>query len=257
MQGDGKILRGGDFATVGGTTLTRLMRLNSDGSLETSFNPNFKGIAYSVAVQADEKILVGGAFTTAGVSNRNRIARLNGDGSLDTNFNPNVSSTVQGAAVQADGLILLGGNFTSVGGLNRTNVARLQNDAAKQSLTAPTANRIEWLRGGTSPEAPAVSCGFSTDSGVNWIALGGAGQLPTRGGGRVLRAVLRLQQKPRRQRDAPVSPHSSARREAHRGLEGRTAGRAETIQAAVTRGRVEHLLTSADGHVHAFYLRNI
>lgn len=143
MQGDGRILRGDDFATVGATTRNRFSRLNTNGSLETSFDPNVNGNVLGLAVQADGKIIFNGAFTTAGVSNRNRIARLNGDGSLDTNFNPNVSSTVQGVAVQADGLILLGGNFTSVGGLNLTNVARLQNDAATKSLAAPTANRIE------------------------------------------------------------------------------------------------------------------
>jgi len=146
LQVDGKILRGEDFATVGATTRNRFARLNTNGSLETSFDPNVNGNVLGLAVQADRKIIFNGAFTTAGVSNRNRIARLNGDGSLDTNFNPNVSSTVEGVAVQADGLILLGGNFTSESGLNRTNVGRLQNDAATQSLAAPTANRIECCR---------------------------------------------------------------------------------------------------------------
>lgn len=172
VQTDGKILVGGAFTTVGPTTRNRFARLNANGSLDTGFDPNVNGNVLSLAVQTDGKILFGGTFTTVGVSNRNRIARLNSDGTLDTNFNPNASSTVQGAAVQADGLVLLGGNFTSVGGLNRTNVARLQNDAATQSLTATSANRIEWLRGGASPEVMAVSFDFSTDGGVNWIALG-------------------------------------------------------------------------------------
>src|SRR5204862_4312862 len=80
--------------------------------------------------------------------------------------------TVQGVSMQANGMAYLDGTFTSVGGVSRTNIVRLQNDAATQSLTVPTANRIEWLRGGAAPEAQGVAFDFSTDGGANWIALG-------------------------------------------------------------------------------------
>lgn len=171
LQGDGKIVLGGDFTTVGATARNRLVRLNPDASID-GFNPNANGRVSTMVMQADGKIVLGGNFTTIGVTTRNNSARLNGDGSLDTNFNPNVSSTVQGAAAQADGKVILVGNFTTVGGLNRTNVARLQNVPATQSLTVPGANRIEWLRGGSSPEAQSVAFDFSTDGGANWIVLG-------------------------------------------------------------------------------------
>jgi hypothetical protein len=39
-QSDGKILIGGQFSTVGGITRNRIARLNSDGTLDTGFNPN-------------------------------------------------------------------------------------------------------------------------------------------------------------------------------------------------------------------------
>ena len=39
-----------------------MARLNADGSLESSFNPNANGTVYSVAVQADGKVLLGAVF---------------------------------------------------------------------------------------------------------------------------------------------------------------------------------------------------
>ena len=71
VQADGKILVGGGFTTLGGggtgmTTRNRIGRLNSDGSLDTSFNPWVNDSVWTLAVQADGKILVGGAFITLG-----------------------------------------------------------------------------------------------------------------------------------------------------------------------------------------------
>src|SRR4051794_9766335 len=56
VQPDGKILIGGDFATLspnGGAPLgrNRIARLNPDGTLDTGFDPNANGIVYSIAVQ--------------------------------------------------------------------------------------------------------------------------------------------------------------------------------------------------------------
>ena len=44
VQSDGKILIGGDFTTIGGVTRNRIARLNPDGSLDTTFNPNANGV---------------------------------------------------------------------------------------------------------------------------------------------------------------------------------------------------------------------
>ena len=88
VQPDGKILVGGDFATFNQTGQGKITRLNADGSLDTTFNPNADGTVYSIVRQADGRILIGGAFTNVGGLTRNGIARLNPDGSVDGNFNP-------------------------------------------------------------------------------------------------------------------------------------------------------------------------
>ncbi len=63
MQADGKILIGGFFSTVLGVTRNNIARLNTDGTLDTDFNPNANGYVLAIAVQADGKILVGGSFS--------------------------------------------------------------------------------------------------------------------------------------------------------------------------------------------------
>ena len=96
MQPDGKILIGGSFSTVLGVTRNNIARLNTDGTLDTAFNPNANGAVYSIAVQADGKILVGGNFMgdSIGGQTRNRIARLDPTTGSADSFNPNANSTV-------------------------------------------------------------------------------------------------------------------------------------------------------------------
>jgi uncharacterized delta-60 repeat protein len=138
VQSDGKIVIGGNFTTVGGVTRNRVARLNSDGSLDTNFNPNVDGNVYAVAVQSDGKIVIGGSFTTVGGVTRNRVARLNSlNGSLDTSFgDPYIGGvSVDAVAVQSDGKVIAGGTFTSVGAwfLTQTYLARLNSDGNRDT----------------------------------------------------------------------------------------------------------------------------
>ena len=149
VQTDGKILVGGDFTTLGGSTRNRIGRLNADGSLDTSFNPSADATVQTLVVQSDGKILVAGAFTTLNGSTRNRIGRLNADGSLDTGFDPGADSTVYALAVQTDGKIVVGGQFTTLGGggtgrTTRFRIGRLNVDG---SLDAFNPNLVDSVRG--------------------------------------------------------------------------------------------------------------
>ena len=129
LQGDGKILVGGNFSNFNGTGRTRIARLNANGSLDTSFDPGtgFNSWTYSLALQGDGKILVVGQFTSFNGTDRNGIVRLNTDGSLDTNFDPETgfNNVVWSLALQGDGKILVGGIFSSFNGTGRNGIARL------------------------------------------------------------------------------------------------------------------------------------
>jgi uncharacterized delta-60 repeat protein len=174
VQDDGRILIGGVFTEVNGVSRNRIARLNADGTLDLSFNPNVVGPGVpSMALQADGKIILTGDFTIVSATERSCIARLNIDGSLDSSFNPGANARVSGAMIQADGTIIIGGDFTSVGGVPRNRIARLINESATQSLSITSTDRIEWLRGGSSPETQQVSFELSTDAGTTWSLLGG------------------------------------------------------------------------------------
>jgi uncharacterized delta-60 repeat protein len=129
-QPDGKTVIGGAFTTVGGVPRNRIARLNTDGSLDTTFNPGSGANDWvkSLAVQPDGKIIIGGQFTTMNDIPRNYITRLNGDGTLDATFasGSGADSIVWSVKVQADGKVLLGGQFSKVNGVRRDRIARLQ-----------------------------------------------------------------------------------------------------------------------------------
>ncbi len=132
LQGDGKIVIGGDFAAVGGVTRNRVARLNPDGTLDTSFNPGAGANAVSFSVfglslQPDGKILVTGGFTSFAGTPRGHLVRLNTDGSVDAAFNPGTAanSMTNGTLVLPDGGILLFGDFSSFNGTARASLARL------------------------------------------------------------------------------------------------------------------------------------
>ncbi|HEX8248917.1 MAG TPA: carboxypeptidase regulatory-like domain-containing protein [Pyrinomonadaceae bacterium] len=152
VQPDGKIIIGGDFFTVLGTSRPYIARLNTDGSLDTIFYPNPLGRVYAVAVQPDGKILIAGWFNTlspnggAPVPRRN-IARVNADGSLDASFDPNSDGNIYAIALQPDGKIIIGGGFDSLapnGGaaVARNNIARLNADGTLDTTFDPNANAL-------------------------------------------------------------------------------------------------------------------
>jgi uncharacterized delta-60 repeat protein len=125
LQSDGKIVAGGYFTAVENSSTTALVtsnyiaRFNGDGSVDTSFNPDFNGAPFALVLLSNGQILTGGSFTTITPGATGTpitqigLARLNSDGTLDTTFIPNPNGTVYAIAVQSNGEILVGGNFTS------------------------------------------------------------------------------------------------------------------------------------------------
>ena len=127
LQPDGKLVVAGYFTAIGGETVNKIARLNSDGSADAGFdaNQNPNDFISAMAVQADGKIVVGGPFTFIGGQTRNHIARLNADGTLDAAFNPNADSGIGAIAIQPDGKLVVAGAFSMIGGQTRNRIARL------------------------------------------------------------------------------------------------------------------------------------
>jgi uncharacterized delta-60 repeat protein len=128
LQPDGKIIVGGAISSLGGQTRNYLGRLNSDGSVDTAFNPGANNIVECFAFEANGRLLVGGEFTTLAGQTCTNIGRLTLEGNLDTSFNPRANKGVWAIALQTDGKILAAGNFSTLGGIARTNIGRLNPD---------------------------------------------------------------------------------------------------------------------------------
>jgi len=97
LQSDGKIIIGGFFTSYNGTPRNRIARINTGGSLDTSFDPGVgtNATVQDSLVQSDGKIIIAGDFTSYNGTSVNRIARLNTGGSLDASFNPGMGTDSQ------------------------------------------------------------------------------------------------------------------------------------------------------------------
>ena len=141
VQPDGKILVGGDFNTFDGNPIKYFIRLNPDGTEDTTFTGNlgttFDNQVKVVKIQPDGKILVGGYFTLFDGNTVGYFTRLNSDGTLDTAFNTTLSSSfndiVYAIELQPDGKILVGGQFTSFNGNNIPRLTRLNPDGSEDT----------------------------------------------------------------------------------------------------------------------------
>ncbi len=139
-QTDGKILVGGTLFSGTPTPAKYIVRLNANGTLDTTFNQSLSAPVRSILVMADGKILVGGDFVfcnhgTPALIGCQLLTRLNSDGSYDGAFtSPFQGSTlgngfVQRIIRQPDGKILVGGKVETPNGTTlRKGIVRLNSD---------------------------------------------------------------------------------------------------------------------------------
>ena len=176
IQPDGKILVGGNFTQYNGTARNRIIRLNTDGSVDNTFaiGTGFNASVWSIVVQPDNKILVGGDFTSYSGSARAKVIRLTSTGSIDTTF-ANLSplnNTVYSIALQSDNKVLIGGIFSSISGLTCGGIARLTTGGTIDNtfqLSGFNASSTTGVYGLAVDPSGKIICGgnFTTYSGVS------------------------------------------------------------------------------------------
>lgn len=177
LQNDGKIIVVGNFTTYNGVVNNRIVRLNADGSLDTTFNvgsgANF--IIATVEIQSDGKILIGGQFTTFNGVNKNGILRLNADGSTDTSF---LSGTgLDGNAVfciraLTNGKILVASRSVTYNGAAVGSMFRLNSDGTRDTTFINVGHSREFTNFIIQPDGKilALNSGSST-SGTNNVVF--------------------------------------------------------------------------------------
>ena len=134
LQPDGKIIITGNFTSYDGTDINRIARINSDGSIDPTFDPGLgaSGEIYTLALQTDNKIIVGGTFTTFNETPTKNIIRLNSNGDIDNSFQSGNGPNhyVRTTSIQSDGKILIGGDFTEYDSNPINRLARLNLDGS-------------------------------------------------------------------------------------------------------------------------------
>ena len=136
IDSNGKYLVGGNFSLYNGVSANNIIRLNSDGSKDTSFvyDSGFNDIIMSVIEDSSNKYVVCGSYNLYGATSSNSIIRLNSNGSIDTTFNIgsgfNVSSYnhVYSIIQDSNSKYLVGGYFTGYNGTSSNYIIRLNNN---------------------------------------------------------------------------------------------------------------------------------
>lgn len=161
QSSDGKILIAGAFDNVGGSARSKIARLNTNGTLDATFDAGvvtFSTWPYPfinrIVLQTDGKILIAGEFDTfvksSVTTNRRRIARLTSTGDVDSGFLsmpttsiPGVDNPIHSVALQSDGKIVLTGDFTGYvnagnASVAKTRILRLDSAGVLETAYVPT-----------------------------------------------------------------------------------------------------------------------
>jgi uncharacterized delta-60 repeat protein len=166
---DDKILVLGTFTLYSGITFNNIVRLNSNGTIDDTFNigTGFNSETFSAVIEDDGKILVTGSFTNYNGSPRRQVARLNNDGSIDNTFNPGSGFASISGLTSVDTVAkyndkyFLAGEFNSYSGISANGLIRLNYDGTKDDT-------FDYGTG-LSFESSSFSLGYILDSGVHLV----------------------------------------------------------------------------------------
>jgi uncharacterized delta-60 repeat protein len=135
IDNNNKILVGGEFTTYTGSTNNYFIRLNTDGSKDTTLNigNGFGNAVYTITKDSTNKYYLGGAFTTFTGTSYNRLISLNDNGTVNTNFGigTGFNSTVESIVVDNSNNLYVGGWFSTYSGNSNVGIIKLLNSGVK------------------------------------------------------------------------------------------------------------------------------
>jgi len=120
QQDDGKVIVGGYFSLVNGVSRTNIARVNADGTVDPTWNPEANDAVRQIAVSGTD-VFVLGDFSAIGGQSRNGIAKLStgGPGAADPVWNPNQPGNLHALAVSGTNVFVGGlsylAKFTTTG----------------------------------------------------------------------------------------------------------------------------------------------
>lgn len=148
VQTDGKILVGGKFTNYAGTGRNYLIRLNSNGTLDTTFTtsviPSSAFYMNTIVVQPNGRIVIGG-YISSGSSQC--LYRVLSTGAADTTFNTfaatitdsSGSPEIETVLALPTNELIIGGKFNTYNGTTKSKIAKLTTTGALNTTFAATA----------------------------------------------------------------------------------------------------------------------
>jgi len=134
ISSDGSIYVSGTFTSYNGISASNIVKLLSDGTLDTTFTSNvgtgFSGGQYALDIAEDQSgkiILCGNPSLTFNGNNFNGLIKLNTNGEIDTSLTLSVgfNSSVNSAIVDSYGKIVAGGGFITFNSQSFNRLIRL------------------------------------------------------------------------------------------------------------------------------------
>lgn len=165
---DDTILLGGDFTTFNGGAVGYIVKLNSDGSYNSTFGSGFNGAVEKITTDSSGNIYVGGAFTSYNGSSCSKIVKLNSGGSIDSSFNigSGFNNTVYSISINPTNTkIAVGGAFTSYNGITSNGIIILNSNGSKNTIfnsRFTTFNSVRVIKWGSFGKSLIVGGDFTS-----------------------------------------------------------------------------------------------
>lgn len=178
IQNDNKIIIAGNFTNVNGSSVPRIARLNSDGTLDYSFYPTGVSFLQNSAIH-EIKIMPNGKILIAGDNSNNFfLYRLSSSGGLETSFsdlqiNSNLNGNgiswfgIKNITIENNGSIYVGGGFNSFGADGRNRFARL----TENTLETNTFNEYQPFKIYPNPTENILNIDMNEDCIINSVQI--------------------------------------------------------------------------------------
>lgn len=157
LQPDGQLVLGGAFTTFNGIPAPNIVRLTTNGAVDSMFNTGSgpSAAVWTIAAQTNGALIIGGQFTSVAGYERTGLARLHTNGAVDLAYAPQLGGSVRRVIILSDGSALVGGSFYFEQALAGNNFTRVTD---------------------TGMIDPTFNIGYGPNSWVMAIADAGAGK---------------------------------------------------------------------------------
>jgi len=147
---DGKYLVGGQFTAYNNFISTRMLRLNTNGSRDSTFTPPpFDGTVETILQDKAGRVIIGGRFTTPA----GKIVALSQTGAINNTFNLQGGTPGSGIlclASDSSGDIFMGGNFFNFGGAMSRPIVKVAGGISQYELWKSAIFSVSQINSGNT-----------------------------------------------------------------------------------------------------------